>query len=100
MFKARDKKNKGGFSISLNIDGKTEIFEFIEPNFEAKVKAAEIMMGDLEGSMHLIKGGAVIVDSCYKGELVEIKKDEDVYLSLCTKAASLVTIYEGELKKN
>lgn len=99
MFKARKKKEEK-LSIELNIDGEMVAFELVQPTFEVKALAIEKLLGPGDGNMHLIKAGQVIVDGCYSGDIVEVKKDDDVYLSLCMKAAEIVRIYEGELKKN
>ena len=98
MFKARKKEN-GGFTIELDIDGVKEKFDFVEPNFEVKAKAIEILLGEGE-TMHIVKAGKVIVDACYKGDITEVKSDDDVYVSLCAATANLVKVYSGELKKN
>lgn len=98
MFKAR-KKEKGNIVIELDIDGTTEKFELTEPTFDVKAKAIETMI-DINENLHMIKSGQVIFDACYKGDLVEVKLDDDVYLSLCAKVSGLVKLYEGDLKKN
>jgi len=99
MFKARQ-KSKEKIIIELIIDENKETFELCEPTFEVKAKALEALIGGADGTIHLINSGRIIFDACYTGELIEVKKDEDVYVSVCMKAAELVKLYEGELKKN
>jgi len=98
MFKAKN-KTKDKIIIELMVEDKKETFELCQPTFDVKAKAIETLIS-FDGAMHMIKAGQVIFDACYLGDLIEVKKDDDIYISVCTKAAELVKLYEGELKKN
>lgn len=99
MFKARKKKADEKLIITINIDGEIVEFNLSQPTFDVKAKAIEALV-DTGGTMHMIKSGQIVFDACYTGDLMEVKNDEDVYISVCLKAAELVKIYEGDLKKN
>jgi len=98
MFKAKEKPEEK-IIIELMIEDKKEVFEMCQPTFDVKAKAIETLIS-LDGAVHMIKAGQIIFDACYLGDLMEVKKDDDIYISVCTKAAELVKLYEGELKKN
>jgi len=45
--------------------------------------------------------GAVVFDACYKGDdIIDIKKNTQLYITLCLQSANLIQIYDSELKKN
>ena len=77
-------------------------FNIVEPNEHVYFKALGKMMGT---DMDIVGAGRIVFDSCYhpqdgQPELKDIKLNPALYSSICLQAATLVQIYEGEVKKN
>jgi len=76
-------------------------YELVDPTFSVMSLALQKMLKST-GEINIVEAGKIIFDGCYKAgevKLSDIQKDVKLYISLCMKAAELVEVYEGELKK-
>ena len=88
--------------IIIKKDDKKLSYKMNEPTFDVKALAFQAYMNGQKGLDH-VGGGSIIFDSCFTGsaeELIKIKMDSDLYMSICFRCAEFIVIYEGEIKKN
>lgn len=62
-----------------------------------KVVYAKMLKAD--GSLNLLEGGEIMLNSCWIDGDKEIKEDDDLFLSACMAACQLIEIKEASLKK-
>ena len=81
----------------LIVEGKEYEFDFdlALNSIEVYGKAIDTMV-----MQSLSQAGSIIVDACYQGDIVELKKNTKLYISLCLQAAGEIDILEAEVKKN
>ena len=88
--------------VIIKKDDKELRYKLIEPTLDVKALAFQTYMNGQKGIDH-VGGGSIIFDSCYTGsaeDLIKIKMDSDLYISICFRCAEFIVIYEGEIKKN
>lgn len=62
-----------------------------------KIVYAKMLKAD--GSLNLIEGGEIMLNSCWIEGDKEIKANDDLFISACMAAVQLVEVKEATLKK-
>ena len=62
-----------------------------------KIVYAKMLKAD--GSLNLLEGGEIMLNSCWVEGDKEIKEKDDLFLSACMAAVQLIEIKEASLKK-
>lgn len=52
-----------------------------------------------DGSLNLIEGGEIMLNSCWIDGDKEIKEDDKLFVSACLSACQLIEVKEAKLKK-
>jgi len=64
---------------------------------ELKIAYAKLMR--MTGELNLVEAGEILLNSCWISGDAEIKKNDDLFISACLKAAELIEVKEASLKK-
>ena len=88
------KQTKAAYEIE--VDGFT--CKLAEPTRQVlKIVYAKMLKAD--GSLNLVEGGEIMLNSCWIEGDKEIKENDNLFISACLSACQLIEVKEAKLKK-
>jgi len=90
--------NKGKLKAAYEIEVEGFTARLSEPTRQIlKIVYAKMMKAD--GSLNLVEGGEIMLNSCWIDGDKEIKEDDQLFISACLSAVGLIETKEATLKK-